>query len=107
MVFLCDVSGSMEPYSRALVLFLQVAVSAGRKVEAFTFGTRLTRLTPYLGGYDPEASLHAAARAVPDWAGGTRIGDALKAFNDLYGRRGLTRGSIVVIVSDEIGRAHV
>jgi len=107
VVFLCDVSGSMEPYSRALVLFLQAAVSAGRKVEAFTFGTRLTRLTPYLGGYDPEASLQRASRAVPDWAGGTRIGDALKAFNDLYGRRGLTRGSIVVIVSDGWERGDV
>ena len=107
IVFLCDVSGSMEPYSRALVLFLQAAVSAGRKVEAFTFGTRLTRLTPYLGGYDPEASLLRASRAVPDWAGGTRIGDALKAFNDLYGRRGLTRGSIVVVVSDGWERGDV
>jgi uncharacterized protein with von Willebrand factor type A (vWA) domain len=107
VVFLCDVSGSMEPYSRALVLFLQAAVSAGRKVEAFTFGTRLTRLTPYLGGYDPEASLQRASRAVPDWAGGTRIGDAFKAFNDLYGRRGLTRGSIVVIVSDGWERGDV
>jgi uncharacterized protein with von Willebrand factor type A (vWA) domain len=107
VVFLCDVSGSMEPYSRALVLFLQAAVAAGRKVEAFTFGTRLTRLTPYLGGYDPEASLERAARAVPDWAGGTRIGDALRAFNDVYGRRGLTRGSIVVIVSDGWERGDV
>ncbi len=107
IVFLCDVSGSMEPYSRALVLFLQAAVSSGHKVEAFTFGTRLTRLTPYLGGYDPEASLQRAARAVPDWAGGTRIGDALKAFNDLYGRRGLTRGAIVVIVSDGWERGDV
>ena len=107
VVFLCDVSGSMEPYSRALVLFLQAAVAAGRKVEAFTFGTRLTRLTPYLGGYDPQASLERAARAVPDWAGGTRIGDALKAFNDVYGRRGLTRGSIVVIVSDGWERGDV
>ena len=107
VVFLCDVSGSMEPYTRALVLFLQAAVSAGRRVEAFTFGTRLTRLTPYLGGYDPEASLQRASRAVPDWAGGTRIGDALRAFNDLHGRRGLTRGSIVVIVSDGWERGDV
>ncbi len=107
IVFLCDVSGSMEPYSRALVLFLQAAVAAGRKVEAFTFGTRLTRLTPYLGGYDPEASLRRASAAVPDWAGGTRIGEALKAFNDLYGRRGLTRGSIVVIASDGWERGDV
>lgn len=107
VVFLCDVSGSMEPYSRALVLFLQAAVSAGRKVEAFTFGTRLTRLTPFLGGYDPEVSLQRASAAVPDWAGGTRIGDNLKAFNDLYGRRGLTRGAVVVIVSDGWERGDV
>jgi len=107
VVFLCDVSGSMEPYSRALVLFLQAAVAAGRKVEAFTFGTRLTRLTPYLGGYDPQASLERAARAVPDWAGGTRIGDTLRAFNDVHGRRGLTRGSVVVIVSDGWERGDV
>ena len=84
LVFLCDVSGSMEPYARALVLFLQAAVATGRHVEAFTFGTRLTRLTPYLDGRDPERALDRAARAVPDWAGGTRIGEALHAFNDLY-----------------------
>ena len=58
--------------------------ATGRHVEAFTFGTRLTRLTPYLDGRDPERALDRAARAVPDWAGGTRIGEALHAFNDLY-----------------------
>ena len=100
LVFLVDVSGSMEPYARALVLFLQAAVRAGRHVEAFTFGTRLTRLTPYLDGRDPDRALDRAARAVPDWAGGTRIGETLKAFNDVWGRRGLTRGAIVVIASD-------
>ena len=100
-MFLCDVSGSMEPYARALVLFLQAAVATGRHVEAFTFGTRLTRLTPYLDGRDPERALERAARAVPDWAGGTRIGEALHAFNDLYARRGMTRGAIV---TDRVGR---
>lgn len=99
-VFLCDVSGSMEPYARALVLFLQAAVSVGQRFEAFTFGTRLTRLTPYLDGHDPEAALKRAAAAVPDWAGGTRIGEAIHAFNEVYGRRGLTRGALVVIASD-------
>jgi uncharacterized protein with von Willebrand factor type A (vWA) domain len=90
----------MEPYARAMVLFLQAAVRAGRQVDAFTFGTRLTRLTPYLVGRDPDRALQAAAHAVPDWAGGTRIGENLAAFNRIYGRRGLTRGAVVVIVSD-------
>jgi uncharacterized protein with von Willebrand factor type A (vWA) domain len=100
LVYLVDVSGSMEPYARAMVMFLQAAVRAGRHVEAFTFGTRLTRLTPHLAGRDPDRALANAARAVPDWAGGTRIGENLKAFNDVWGRRGLTRGAIVVIASD-------
>ena len=88
LVYLVDVSGSMEPYARAMVMFLQAAVRAGRHVEAFTFGTRLTRLTPHLAGRDPDRALANAARAVPDWAGGTRIGENLKAFNDVWGRRG-------------------
>jgi len=100
IVYLVDVSGSMEPYARAMVMFLQAAVRAGRHVEAFTFGTRLTRLTPHLAGRDPDRALANAARAVPDWAGGTRIGENLKAFNDVWGRRGTTRGAIVVIASD-------
>ena len=100
IVFLCDISGSMEPYARPMVMFLQAAVAAGRRIEAFTFGTRLTRLTPFLDGRDPERALERAGRAVPDWAGGTRIGESFKAFNHVYGRRGLTRGAIVVIASD-------
>ena len=83
LIFLVDVSGSMEPYARAMTMFLQAAVRSGRHVEAFTFGTRLTRLTPYLVGRDPDRALERAARAVPDWAGGTRIGENLKAFNDV------------------------
>jgi uncharacterized protein len=100
LVFLVDVSGSMEPYARAMTMFLQAAVRSGRHVEAFTFGTRLTRLTPYLVGRDPDRALERAAAAVPDWAGGTRIGENLKAFNDVWGRRALTRGAVVVIASD-------
>jgi uncharacterized protein with von Willebrand factor type A (vWA) domain len=90
----------MEPYARAMVMFLQAAVQSGRHVEGFTFGTRLTRLTPHLVGRDPDRALRSAARAVPDWAGGTRIGENLKAFNDIWGRRALTRGAVVVIASD-------
>ncbi|MEO9177027.1 MAG: VWA domain-containing protein [Gaiellales bacterium] len=100
LVFLVDVSGSMEPYARAMTMFLQAAVRSGRHVEAFTFGTRLTRLTPHLAGRDPDRALARAAAAVPDWAGGTRIGENLKAFNDVWGRRALTRGAVVVIASD-------
>jgi uncharacterized protein with von Willebrand factor type A (vWA) domain len=100
LVVICDVSGSMEAYSRALVLFLHALVLSGRGVEAFAFGTRLTRLTHDLTGRDPEHALEAAAARVVDWSGGTRIGASLKAFNDEWGRRALTRGAVVLIVSD-------
>ena len=100
LVLLCDVSGSMEAYSRALVLFGHAIARTGRGVEVFVFGTRLTRLTHDLEGRDPEGALLAASEHVVDWSGGTRIGDSLKAFNDEWGRRALTRGAVVVIVSD-------
>jgi uncharacterized protein with von Willebrand factor type A (vWA) domain len=107
VVFVVDVSGSMGPYARAMVMFLQAAVAGGRRVEAFTFGTRLTRVTRHLDSRDPDRALRAAAQAVPDWAGGTRIGDNIKALNDRWGRRGLTRGAVVVIVSDGWERGDV
>jgi len=100
LVVLCDVSGSMESYTRALLLFLHAAVGAGRGVEAFAFGTRLSRLTTDLRTRDPEHALDRAAARVHDWGAGTRIGASLKAFNDEYGRRALTRGAVVVLVSD-------
>jgi uncharacterized protein with von Willebrand factor type A (vWA) domain len=100
LVVLCDVSGSMEAYTRALLLFLHATVRAGRGVEVFAFGTRLTRLTPELQSRDPEQALARAAVRVVDWAAGTRIGAALKEFNDVWGRRALTRGAVVLIVSD-------
>jgi uncharacterized protein len=100
LVVLCDVSGSMEAYTRALLLFLHTVVGAGRGVEVFVFGTRLIRLTDELKTRDPEQALAAAAGRVVDWAGGTRIGASLKTFNDVWGRRALTRGAAVVIVSD-------
>jgi uncharacterized protein len=100
LVVLCDVSGSMDAYTRALLLFLHAVVGTGRGVEAFAFGTRLSRLTPELGTRDPEAALERVTEAVVDWGSGTRIGSALKEFNDEYGRRALSRGAVVVIVSD-------
>jgi uncharacterized protein len=99
LVLLADVSGSMEPYARAYLHLLHGAVRATR-AEAFVFSTRLTRLTRSLATHDPDLALTRAAAAAPDWSGGTRIGAALKAFNDGYGRRGMARGAVVVIVSD-------
>jgi uncharacterized protein with von Willebrand factor type A (vWA) domain len=107
LVFVVDVSGSMQPYARAMVMFMQAAVRAGRRVEAFTFGTRLTRVTRELEGRNPDRALAAATRVVPDWAGGTRIGSNLQALNDEWGPRGLTRGAVVVIVSDGWERGDI
>ncbi|RDI75547.1 von Willebrand factor type A (vWA) domain-containing protein [Gaiella occulta] len=100
LVVLCDVSGSMDAYARALVLFLHAAVGSGPGVEAFAFGTRLSRLTAELGTRDPESALEKCTEAVTDWGSGTRIGASLKEFNDVYGKRALSRGAVVVIVSD-------
>jgi uncharacterized protein with von Willebrand factor type A (vWA) domain len=100
LVFVCDVSGSMEPYARAVVMFLQAVTVTGRSVEAFAFGTRITRLTPHLKKLDPARALEGAGGLLPDWGGGTRIGESLRRYNDVWGRRGLTRGAVVVIVSD-------
>ncbi len=100
LVVLCDVSGSMDAYSRALLLFLHSVVGSGRGVEAFGFGTRLTRLTPDLATRDPEAALARATVTAVDWGSGTRIGSSLAEFNAVYGRRALSRGAVVVIVSD-------
>lgn len=100
IVLLCDVSGSMEPYARALLRFLHTAVVGGTRVEAFALGTHLTRVTRELSSRDPDQALAAASRAVTDWSGGTRLGAGLRTFNDRWGVRGLARGAIVVILSD-------
>ena len=100
LVMLCDISGSMEPYARAYLQFLTCAARTGPNAEAFVFATRLTRLTRALGSRHPERAIQRAAAAAPDWSSGTRIGDALKTFNDRHGRRGMARGAVVVILSD-------
>jgi hypothetical protein len=97
IVLLCDISGSMEPYARA---YLQFLTCAGRDAEAFVFATRLTRITRALATRSPERAIQRAAAAAPDWSSGTRIGDALRAFNDRHGRRGMARGAVIVILSD-------
>jgi uncharacterized protein with von Willebrand factor type A (vWA) domain len=99
LVLVCDVSGSMEPYARMLLAYMQACVAARRRVEAFVFGTRLTRVTAELRGRDPDAALARAAGAVQDWSGGTRIGDALATLNREHGRR-IGRGAVVVLLSD-------
>jgi uncharacterized protein len=100
LVMLCDISGSMEPYARAYLQFLTCAAGSGPNAEAFVFATRLTRLTRALASRHPERAIQRAAAAAPDWSSGTRIGDALKTFNDRHGRRGMARGAVVVILSD-------
>ena len=100
LVLLLDVSGSMEPYARALLRFVHAAVAGRQKVEAFALGTRLTRITRELTSRDPDVALQAAGLRVTDWSGGTRLGSGLRQFNDEWGVRGLARNSIVVILSD-------
>ena len=100
IVLLCDVSGSMETYSRALLRVLHAAVVGLGRVEAFALGSRLTRLTRELSSLDPDAALRKASDAVADWSGGTRLGEVLRQFNDEWGVRGMARGAVVVILSD-------
>jgi hypothetical protein len=97
---LCDISGSMEPYARAYLQFLTCAAGSGPNAEAFVFATRLTRLTRALSSRNPERAIQRAAATAPDWSSGTRIGDALRTFNDRHGRRGMARGAVIVIISD-------
>ena len=119
LVVLCDISGSMEPYARAILQLMYVAAGSSAaaggggsgfsgpsrdatrpRTEVFTFATRLTRLTPFLAAASPETMLARAGEAAPDWAGGTRIGAALRDFNDRYAVRGMGRGAVILIISD-------
>jgi uncharacterized protein with von Willebrand factor type A (vWA) domain len=99
LVLVCDVSGSMAPYARMLLQYLHAAVATHRRVEAFVFGTRLTRITAELGVRDPDRALERASAAVVDWSGGTRIGASMAELNRVHGRR-LGRASVVVVLSD-------
>ncbi len=104
LVAICDISGSMEPYAREFMRFLHVCVAGRTEVETFAIGTRLTRLTRQLRRHDPDAALAGVAAEVEDWAGGTRLGEGLREFNDRYGIRGMARGAHVLICSDGIDR---
>jgi uncharacterized protein len=99
VVLLLDVSGSMTPYARAMLQYLHASVAARRRVEAFAFGTRLTRITRELAGRDHDEALRRATAAVVDFSGGTRIGAAIAELNRTHGRR-LGRGAVVIILSD-------
>lgn len=100
-VWLIDVSGSMEPYADSLLrLAHRAMLAAPRTTEVFTLGTRLTRVTPALRLRDTEQALTRAGTEVPDWSGGTRLGEVLRAFVDRWGQRGLARNSVVVVCSD-------
>jgi uncharacterized protein with von Willebrand factor type A (vWA) domain len=101
VVLLVDVSGSMAPYADALLRFAHAAVRAHpAATEVFTIGTRLTRVTRELQLRDPDRALAASGAAIPDWSGGTRLGEVLKAFLDRWGQRGTARGAVVVVCSD-------
>lgn len=101
VVLLIDVSGSMSSYADSLLrLAHRVVRTAPHTTEAFTMGTRLTRVTRGLRERDPDRALLSAGEAVPDWSGGTRLGEALGAFLDRWGRRGMARRAVVVVFSD-------
>jgi uncharacterized protein len=101
LVLLLDVSGSMSPYADVMLRFAHAAVRvAPTTTEVFTVSTRLTRVTRQLRQRDPELALRAAGAAVPDWSGGTRLGEAMRAFLDRWGQRGTARRAVVVVASD-------
>jgi uncharacterized protein len=100
LVLLCDISGSMDRYTRLLLHFLHSIEVSMQRGEVFVFGTRLTRLTRQLRNRDPDLAIAAAAEEVHDWSGGTRIGEALHTFNSVWARRVLGHGAIVLIISD-------
>ena len=100
LVLICDVSGSMERYTRMLLHFVHTVAVNGQQVEAFLFATRLTRITRHLAHRGVDQAVAEVARAVPDWAGGTRIGEAVKAFNYRWARRVLRGGAVAMVISD-------
>ncbi len=108
LVVLCDISGSMSQYSRMVLHFLHAVANAKgagwAQVHGFTFGTRLTNVTPYLATRDVDAALAAAGAHAQDWEGGTRIGDTLQTFNRDWSRRVLSRGAVVLLITDGLDR---
>lgn len=107
LVLICDISGSMERYTRLLLNFAYALKSASTRVEAFVFATRLTRITGLLRHHDVDTALNRVTSGVEDWSGGTRIGEALETFNRRYARRVLGHGATVAIISDGWDRGDI
>jgi hypothetical protein len=106
LIFIADVSGSMERYSEMLLYFAHAANGRLGRLEAFVFGTRLTRITRQLGTRDPAVAVAEVARAVLDWSGGTRIGESLATFNREWSRRVTRGGAVAVLISDGWDRGN-
>jgi uncharacterized protein with von Willebrand factor type A (vWA) domain len=104
LVVLCDISGSMSRYSQILLHFLHAVTNDRDRIHVFLFGTRLSNVTRQLRHRDPEAAFQMVSHVVPDWSGGTRIGDALETFNRLWARRVLAQGAIVLLITDGLDR---
>ena len=104
IVALLDISGSMSQYTRLFLHFLHAVTDARKRVATFLFGTRLTNVTRALMQRDPDEALSACAASVPDWSGGTRIASSLHAFNQLWARRVLAQGAIVLLITDGLER---
>jgi uncharacterized protein with von Willebrand factor type A (vWA) domain len=104
LVVLCDISGSMSRYAQILLHFLHAVTNHRDRVHVFLFGTRLTNITRQLRYRDPEVAFQMVAHIVPDWSGGTRIGEALAAFNRFWARRVLGQGAVVLLITDGLDR---
>jgi uncharacterized protein with von Willebrand factor type A (vWA) domain len=104
LVLLCDVSGSMARYAQILLHFLHAVENNRDRVHSFVFGTRLTNITRALRNRDPEVAFQAVSHILPDWSGGTRIGEALDRFNRLWARRVLGQGAVVLLITDGLDR---
>jgi uncharacterized protein with von Willebrand factor type A (vWA) domain len=104
LVVLCDISGSMNPYSRMFLHFLHAITNDRDRVAVFVFGTRLTNITRQLRHRDVDVAMAKVAEAIKDWSGGTRIGASLREFNFRWGRRVLAQNACVLLVSDGLDR---
>ncbi|MBP0443938.1 VWA domain-containing protein [Roseomonas sp. SSH11] len=105
LVLLCDVSGSMARYAQILLHFMHAVANDRARVHSFVFGTRLTNITRALRNRDPEVAFQAVSHILPDWSGGTRIGEALDRFNRLWARRVLGQGAVVLLITDGLDRS--
>jgi uncharacterized protein with von Willebrand factor type A (vWA) domain len=104
LVAICDISGSMARYAQILLHFLHAVTNDRERVHSFLFGTRLSNITRQLKHRDPEIAFEMVSHMVPDWSGGTRIGEALERFNHDWGRRVLGQGAVVLLITDGLDR---